>query len=29
MLDAEVPFEPGSEMTTVDVPDPSWMGTST
>jgi predicted RNase H-like HicB family nuclease len=24
MLDTEVPFEPGSEMTTVDIPDPAW-----
>ncbi len=25
MLATEVPFEPGSEMTTVHVPDPEWM----
>ncbi|MCX5902624.1 MAG: type II toxin-antitoxin system HicB family antitoxin [Proteobacteria bacterium] len=24
MLAAEVPFEPGSQMTTVDVPEPGW-----
>ena len=24
MLDTEVPFDPGSEMTTVDIPDPVW-----
>jgi predicted RNase H-like HicB family nuclease len=24
MLDTEVPFEPGIEMTTVDIPDPVW-----
>ena len=24
MLDTEVPFEPGAEMTTVDTPDPVW-----
>jgi len=28
MLAAEVPFEPGTEMTTVDVPDPAWLETS-
>ena len=25
MLATEVPFEPGSEMTTVNVPDPEWL----
>ncbi len=25
MLATEVPFEPGSEMTTVNVPDPKWI----
>ena len=24
MLDTQVHFEPGSEMTTVDIPDPAW-----
>ncbi len=24
MLDTEVPFEPGAEMTTVDISDPVW-----
>lgn len=24
MLDTEVPFDPGAEMTTVDIPDPAW-----
>ena len=24
MLDAEVPFEPGTEMTTVDIPNSAW-----
>ncbi len=24
MLDTEVPFEPGAEMTTVDISDPAW-----
>ena len=24
ILDTEVPFEPGTEMTTVDIPDPVW-----
>ena len=24
MLDTEVPFEPGTEMTTVDISDPVW-----
>ncbi|MGM0428176.1 MAG: type II toxin-antitoxin system HicB family antitoxin [Thermodesulfobacteriota bacterium] len=24
ILDTEVPFDPGAEMTTVDVPDPVW-----
>ena len=24
MLDTEVPFEPGTEMTTVDISDPEW-----
>ncbi len=24
MLEAEVPFEPGTELTTVDVPEPEW-----
>ena len=28
MLAAEVPFEPGIEMTMVDVPDPAWIGIS-
>ena len=26
MLATEIPFEPGYEMTTVDVPDPEWVG---
>lgn len=25
MLATEVPFEPGTEMTTVNVPDPEWI----
>ncbi len=25
MLDTEVPFEPGAEMTTIDVSDPVWI----
>ena len=25
MLGTEVPFEPGTEMTMVDVPDPAWI----
>jgi hypothetical protein len=24
MLAAEIPFEPGSQMTTIEVPDPEW-----
>ncbi|MDZ7699467.1 MAG: type II toxin-antitoxin system HicB family antitoxin [Deltaproteobacteria bacterium] len=24
ILDTEVPFDPGAEMTTVDIPDPVW-----
>ncbi len=24
MLDTEVPFDPGAEMTTIDIPDPVW-----
>jgi hypothetical protein len=26
MLTTEVPFEPGTEMTMVDVPEPAWIG---
>ncbi|MHB9098375.1 MAG: type II toxin-antitoxin system HicB family antitoxin [Syntrophales bacterium] len=26
MLATEVPFEPGTEMTMVDVPEPAWIG---
>lgn len=26
MLATEIPFEPGYEMTTVEVPDPEWLG---
>ncbi len=26
MLATEVPFEPGAEMTMVDVPEPAWIG---
>jgi predicted RNase H-like HicB family nuclease len=26
MLSTEIPFEPGSQMTTVNVPDPDWIG---
>jgi len=25
MLDTEVPFDPGAEMTTIDIPDPVWV----
>ena len=25
MLSTEIPFEPGSQMTTIDVPDPEWV----
>ena len=26
MLAAEIPFEPDGEMTTIEIPDPQWMG---
>ena len=28
MLDTEVPFEPGAEMTTIDIADPVWTKSS-
>jgi len=29
MLATEIPFEPGAQMTTVDVPDPEWIKLAT
>ena len=29
MLRTEIPFDPGFEMTTIDVPDPDWANQST
>ncbi len=26
MLETDVPFEPGSEMTTIEIPEPHWAG---